>query len=42
MKLTNKLNLPMPLYRAVEWQNAHHSVGKADLSDIQQVLTIKG
>lgn len=37
MKLTNKLNLPMPIYRAVEWQNAHHSVGKADLSCTQLI-----
>ena len=37
MKLTNKLNLPMPLYRAVEWQNSQHSVGKADLSCTQLI-----
>lgn len=37
MKLTNRLNLPAPLYRAIEWQQTQHSVGAADLSCTQLI-----
>lgn len=37
MKLTNDLNLPMPLYRAIAWQNSQHSVGDAQLSCTQLI-----
>lgn len=37
MKLTNRLNLPAPLFRAIEWQQSQHSVGEADLSCTQLI-----
>jgi hypothetical protein len=37
MKLTNDLNLPAPLFRAIEWQQAQHSVGAANLSCTQLI-----
>lgn len=36
MKLTNRLNLPAPLFRAIEWQH-QHSVGEADVSCTQLI-----
>ncbi len=37
MKLTNRLRLPAPLFRAIEWQQSQHSVGEADLSCTQLI-----
>lgn len=37
MKLTNRLNLPAPLFRAIEWQQSQHNVEEAALSCTQLI-----